>query len=261
MTQTISRKQFIQKTGVMAAGVLLSPMAFAWRPEAPTIKAIAFDGFPIFDPRPIFKTVNEMFPEKGKHLIEVWQAKQFSYQWLRVAAHQYKDFWEVTKDALDFALLQCGLYPSDKEKQLLMSQYETLNIWPDVVPALESLKRENLTLSFLSNMTPAMLKQGIQHAGIEDYFDFVISTDQKHTFKPSTAAYQMGIDILQLKKEEILFAAFAGWDMAGAKWFGYPTYWVNRLNAPLDKLDAVPDGTGKDLNDLVDFVKAYTTNK
>jgi 2-haloacid dehalogenase len=34
----------------------------------------------------------------------------------------------------------------------------------------------------------------------------------------------MEIDAFTLKREEILFAAFAGWDAAGAKWFGYPTF-------------------------------------
>ena len=32
-----------------------------------------------------------------------------------------------------------------------------------------------------------------------------------------------------------------------AKSFGYPTFWVNRLNAAPEELGVVPDGTGKDL--------------
>jgi len=35
---------------------------------------------------------------------------------------------------------------------------------------------------------------------------------------------------LGLRKEEIVFAAFGGWDAVGAKWFGYPTFWVNRAH-------------------------------
>jgi len=65
----------------------------------------------------------------------------------------------------------------------------------------------------------------------------------------------MGIDAFKLAKEEILFAAFAGWDAAGAKWFGYPTFWVNRMNAPVEELDAAPDGIGSGMADLVKFVR------
>ena len=64
-----------------------------------------------------------------------------------------------------------------------------------------------------------------------------------------------GFDAFNLKREEILFVPFAGWDAAGAKAFGYPTFWVNRRNLPMEKLGTVPDSTGKNLTDLVDFVK------
>jgi 2-haloacid dehalogenase len=43
---------------------------------------------------------------------------------------------------------------------------------------------------------------------------------------------------------------------AGAKWFGYPTFWVNRANAPAEELGIVPDGAGSGLDDLVRFVLA-----
>ena len=56
-----------------------------------------------------------------------------------------------------------------------------------------------------------------------------------------------------LKREEILFAAFAGWDAAGAKWFGFPTVWVNRLTSPAEELSVTPDVTCNDLSGLVAF--------
>jgi 2-haloacid dehalogenase len=74
--------------------------------------------------------------------------------------------------------------------------------------------------------------------------------------KPDRRAYQMGVDAFGMPKEEIAFAAFAGWDAAGAKRFGYPTFWVNRANAPLEELGIAPDGTGAGLQDLVAFARA-----
>ncbi len=64
----------------------------------------------------------------------------------------------------------------------------------------------------------------------------------------------MAADALKLKREDILFAAFAGWDVAGAKWFGYPTFWVNRLDSPMEELGAIPDASGPDMSALVRFV-------
>ncbi len=59
---------------------------------------------------------------------------------------------------------------------------------------------------------------------------------------------------LGLKKEEVAFAAFGGWDAYGAKSFGYPTYWVNRFNLPIEKLGIEPDATSNDIAGLLQFV-------
>ena len=57
-----------------------------------------------------------------------------------------------------------------------------------------------------------------------------------------------------MNAREILFVAFAGWDAAGAKTFGYPTFWVNRQHQPSEELDASPDAVGTNLNDLVAYL-------
>jgi 2-haloacid dehalogenase len=59
-----------------------------------------------------------------------------------------------------------------------------------------------------------MLDANIKNAGFEKLFDDVISTDQVCTYKPDPRAYQLGAEVLGLKRQEILFAAFAGCDAA-----------------------------------------------
>jgi 2-haloacid dehalogenase len=65
----------------------------------------------------------------------------------------------------------------------------------------------------------------------------------------------MALDAFEVKRAEILFVPFAGWDAGGAKWFGYPTFWVNRLGLPQEELGAAPDGVGRDLTDLTRFAQ------
>lgn len=256
---SISRRKFIATASIAVTGLTLSRHGFSAASPGTKFKAIAFDGFPIFDPRPVFKKALQLFPEKGKQLVEVWRTKQFSYQWLRATGNKYKNFWEVTKDALQYAAAECEIQISESDIATIMNEYTSINTWPDVIPALQDLKEQRLKLCFLTNMTEAMIRQGIKNSSTEKYFDHVISTDQIATYKPSAAAYQLGVDVLKLRKEEILFVAFASWDMAGAKWFGYPTYWVNRLNTHADQLDAEPDGVGNSLTDLVEFVRENKT--
>lgn len=220
------------------------------------VKAIVFDAFPIFDLRPIFGLAEQLFPGKGAELSNAWRTRQFEYQWLHALSRHYADFWQATEDSLRFAadLLQINL-TSDKRKEL-MGSYLELRAWPDVSSALKSLQNAGVRLAFLSNATPNILDAGIRNSRLESVFEHVLSTDKIRTYKPDPRAYQMAIDALAVRKEEVLFVAFAGWDAAGAKAFGYPTFWVNRLNSPAEQLGVFPDGVGKDLDDLVGFVNA-----
>jgi len=255
MPERINRKKFIYATGMGTASILLKPSLLPLNLNTLKLKAVFFDAFTLFDPRPIFNTVEELFPANGKQLVETWRSKQFTYQWLRVCGRKYKNFWDVTADALDYAMVKHVPSGTEKERDLIMAKYKSISAWPDVAPSLKTLKNLGMSLGILSNMTAKMLHEGIQNSELSDYFEFVISTDKKQTYKPDRDAYQMAMEQTKLEKEEILFAPFAGWDMTGAKWFGFPTFWVNRSNDPIEKLDVEPDGTGSNLNDLVAFVK------
>ena len=252
---TLNRRQVLKLMAGGTAASLLTNSVLAQAATKPGIKAIAFDAFPIFDPRPIFALVETLFPGNGKGLSKSWRIRQFQYQWLRALSGQYVDFWQATEEGLLFAVKQHKLEMSDEKREQLMNAYLNLKPWPDVVPSLKSLKDSNIRLAFLSNMTPKMLNTNMRNSGLDEYFEHVISTDSAKTYKPDPRAYQLGVDTLKLKREEIAFAAFAGWDVAGAKWFGYPTFWVNRAGFPNEELSVKADGTGKSLNQLVDFIK------
>lgn len=252
---SVDRRNFITRTTAALAATSLASSPFnLFLNYSHKFKAIAFDAFPVFDPRPVFSLVENMFPEQGKELNNVWRTKQFEYCWLRTIGKQYKNFWNITEDALVYAAKKTGADLSTQKKKDLMSQYLKLNLWEDVLPLLEELKKREIRLSFLSNMTDEMLTSCIRHSKTEQYFDHVISTDRVQSYKPDPKTYQLGIDTLKLKKEEILFVAFAGWDASGAKWFGYPAFWVNRMGSPNEELNSVPDGIGKDMNDLLNFI-------
>lgn len=253
---TFDRRQILKfMAGGVAASILTAPV-LAQGANSPSIKAIAFDGFPIFDPRPIFGLAKKLYPDQGGKLAKLWFTKIFGYTWLRTVGGHYKDFYNVIDDALTFSAenLKINLTP-DKKSQLMNAWFD-LKPWPDVKPALVLFKKNNIRLGFLSNFTEEMLRTNAKKSGIDDFFEFYLSTDRAQAYKPSPLAYQMGVNAFSLPKESIAFAAFAGWDAAGAKWFGYPTVWVNRLGNPAENLDVKPDRMGKGIDQLVNFVLA-----
>jgi 2-haloacid dehalogenase len=162
----------------------------------------------------------------------------------------YTDFWQTTQSALEFAAQSLKLELSNARREALMAGYLRLKAWPDVPGALVALRRSGRQLSILSNATEQILNVAIRNSGLDGLFYHVLSTDRVKSFKPDPRAYQLGVHALRLRKEEILFVAFAGWDVAGAKWFGYPTFWNNRQAATAERLDGRADREGASLADL-----------
>jgi 2-haloacid dehalogenase len=252
----LDRREFVQLVvGGIAASTWRAPLATAVASRQ-RVRAVAFDAFPIFDPRPILGLAEALFPGKGMELSNAWRTRQFEYQWLRTLSGHYADFWQTTEDGLVFAARQLRLDLTPDRRDQLMQAWLGLKAWPDVRPALGALKTAGLRLALLSNMTAKMLETGIGNSGLEGNFDHVLSTDTSRAHKPDPRAYRMAVDAFGLERGEIVFAAFAAWDVAGARWFGYPTFWVNRLDVPAEELGVGADGTGRGLDDLVRFVEA-----
>ena len=253
MNRYESRRGFIRMLTSFAGAALLRPthlLAASGR----GYRAVAFDGFALFDPRPIAALAARLFPGKGDQLVELWRVKQLDYQWLRALSGRYQDFWQTTESALVFAARALGLDLTGELRDRLMRAWLQLKAWPDVAPSLRKLREARLRLAPLANLTPHILDSAIVTSGLEGAFDEVISTDRARTFKPDPRAYQLGVEVLRLRREEIVFVASAGWDASGASWFGYPTFWLNRAGAPAEELHAGLAGTGREMADLLAFL-------
>ncbi len=240
-----------------------APSAWARPNPAPAasrrIKAVLFDGFPVIDPRPVAKRAEELFPGSGTALMDAWRTRQFEYAWLRTLSGSYVDFGRVTEDALVFAARQQRLELTAEKKAALLHAFLELGAWPDAPAALARLRTAGLRLAFLSNLTSAMLDAAVANARLAGVFEPHLSTDRVGAFKPDPRAYRMGLDAFGLAREEMVFVASAGWDAAGARQFGYPTFWVNRTGQAVEELGATPDGIGPDLSSLVEFVERIET--
>jgi 2-haloacid dehalogenase len=216
--------------------------------------AVAFDAFTLFDPRPVGALAEQLFPGKGEELIAAWRTRQFEYTWLRTLTRTYIDFWHVTEDALRFSARSVKLDLTPEESDRLMQAWLEIKAWSDVLPALTAMKKQGLRLAILANPTMRMLDAWIANSQLEGLFEPHLSTDRVRAFKPDPRAYQMGVDAFGVGRRNIMFAAFGGWDAAGARGFGYPTFWVNRAGAPAEELGFSPDGVGNNLIDLASFV-------
>lgn len=243
----MNRRHFLE-LGLAGAAAMALPAA-----AQPRLRAVAFDGLALFDPRPVQAVAEALFPGSGSRLLATWRTRQFEYTWLRTLSGNYADFMQVTQDALVFACKLEQLSLTDPARQRLMQAFLELTAWPDVAPVLARLRKQGLKLAPLANFTPAMMDNAITHSGLQGVFDHVLSTDRARAFKPDPRAYQMAVDAFGASKEEIAYVAFAGWDAAGAASFGFPTIWINRMNLPAEELGARPGVIGATFYDVLAF--------
>jgi 2-haloacid dehalogenase len=223
-------------------------------PVAPRFKAVAFDYFVLFDANSVVPAVEKEFPGKGAEFAKTLRGKQFEYCFLRSITHQYRDFFQVTGDALVYTAHSMSLDLKPDSRKRLLNAYLDLNPWPDAAEGLRRLRAAGVRIITIANFSSKMLKDNARHAGIEDLFDELLSTEGNQSYKPENSAYGLGLDHLGLKKQDVVFAAFGAWDYYGAKTFGYPTYWVNRFHLPAEELGAEPDGSSDSMEGLLRFV-------
>ncbi len=183
----------------------------------------------------------------------LWRTKQLEYTWLRTLMGRYIDFWEVTGDALDFALDTSGISDSQLRDDLLQA-YLSLSCYSEVPEVLEQLKKRHIRCAILSNGSPEMLAAAVKNAGLESSFDAVLSVDQIRIYKPDPRVYQQAVDALGLEASEIAFQSSNAWDAAGASAFGFQVVWVNRFGQKAERLGVSVSAELPDLSGLPELL-------
>jgi 2-haloacid dehalogenase len=186
-------------------------------------------------------------------LSTLWRDKQLQYTWLRAIQGRHVDFWQVTGDALDFALESLGLTdPVLRER--LMRLYLTLDAHPDAPEALGQLRRAGLATAILSNGSPAMLAAVVRNAGLGDLLDHVLSVEEAGVYKPHSRVYQLAVDRLAVPPREIAFISSNGWDAWAGSAFGMRAIWCNRQSQTRERLPGAPDREIHALSELPPLV-------
>jgi 2-haloacid dehalogenase len=205
------------------------------------VRACVFDAYgTLFDVASAAQACRNLIGENAEPLAVLWREKQLQYTWLRAVQGHHADFWQVTGDALDFALERLGLQ-GEALRQQLMSLYLTLAPYPEVPDVLARLKTAGLRVAILSNGSPHMLHSAVTGAGLDGLIDTVLSVEEVGVYKPHSKVYQLALDRLSLAAPAISFQSSNGWDAYAASAFGMKVVWCNRFGQPRERLPGAPD--------------------
>lgn len=164
----------------------------------------------------------------------LWRQRQLEYSWTRGVMGHYADFWQLTIEALDFALQTYGLDGRPGLKERLLNAYFELKAYPDAVTTLETLKSQGHVTAILSNGSNDMLQGAISAGNLGGVLDACISADDIKIYKPDPRVYQLACDRLGVRPDEVCFVSSNAWDVAGAAAFGFNAIRINRTDAPLE---------------------------
>lgn len=220
------------------------------------IRACFFDAYgTLFDVNAAARALTSELGDSWQPLAETWRSKQLSYSWLRSLMGQHVDFWQLTGDALDFAM-EAHAVAGAGLRQRLMDLYFNLACFPEVPAMLQKLKRAGLVTGILSNGSPAMLEAACRTAGLDGLLDHVLSVEDVGIFKPDMRIYRMVTDRTGLPAAAIAFHSSNGWDIHAGKTFGFHAIWINRSGQPRERLPNPPDLVLHDLTGVPDAVGA-----
>jgi 2-haloacid dehalogenase len=222
------------------------------------IEACVFDAYgTLFDVSSVARGARDALGDQWQALSDLWRTKQLQYTWLRGLAGHHADFWQVTGDALDYAMTTLKIVDVDLRDRL-MHLYLGLSAYPEVPQTLQGLRSQGMKLAILSNGTPKMLASAVRNAGIDNLFDAVLSVEEVGVYKPHPSAYGLATGRLQIPPAKICFLSSNSWDAFSAKAFGYRVLWCNRFGQVPEHIPETPDGEIADLSGLPDLLKINT---
>ena len=218
------------------------------------IKVCIFDAYgTLFDVNAACRELSKEVGEQWQELATLWRLRQVEYTWLRNSMNEYKNFWNITEDALEYAMETLNM-KNEELKNKLLDLYLKLEAYPEVEKVLMQLKKEGYQTGILSNGSEEMLASAVKNAKLENLLDKVLSVEKCKVYKPSSKVYDLVEKEFKINKINCAFFSSNAWDMHAAAHYGFKTIWVNRFEGNLEKLPGKPYKIVQTLEKIIDIL-------
>lgn len=231
--------------------------------EAAMPDAIGFDVYgTLVDPLAMDEHLYSVAGEElAAPLAALWRQKQLEYTFRRGLMRDYQNFDVCTRDALLYAARHFAIEIDDKQQAMLIDRYQHLKPFPDVIPAMKTLRERGHRLVAFSNGVAATLEDLLNRAGVLSYLDDIVSVDEISTFKPNPDVYLHLAGRVDRSPGETWLLSSNYWDITGARATGLRAAWVHRDPKVIpDPWGVEPDLVVKDLNEFCEWMKAMYEN-
>ena len=219
------------------------------------VQVVVFDAYgTLFDTAtPIQKHLG-VLGDKAAELAKLWRAKQLEYSWIRSLVGAHADFWQVSRDALDYAFEALEINEVGLAEEL-MTDLLALETFPDAAAAVQALRSRGKRLAILSNGSPSMLDTMLRRVGWDKTFEYVLSVEEVGIYKPSRRVYRLAMQKFGLQDApSVCFVSGNGWDAHSAAQFGFQAVRIKRSAIPDDRLPGKLAASITNLSELNELV-------
>ena len=219
------------------------------------VQVVVFDAYgTLFDTAsPIQKHLG-VLGDKAAELAKLWRAKQLEYSWIRSLVGAHADFWQVSRDALDYAFEALEINEVGLAEEL-MTDLLALEPYADAISGVQALRTRGKRLAILSNGSPSMLDTMIRRVGWDKTFEYVLSVEEVGIYKPSRRVYRLAMQKFGLQDApSVCFVSGNGWDANSAAQFGFQAVRIKRSAIPDDRLPGKLAGVITNLAQLNELV-------
>jgi 2-haloacid dehalogenase len=182
-----------------------------------------------------------------------WFARLLHGSLVATLTDSYEDFGSLAGRSLEAVAFRRGHTLSDEDRDGILGAMRTLPAYPEVPDALAKLRAAGFPLATLTNSSLQMARAQLEHAGILDLFDHVLSVEDVRRYKPAPEPYRMAAARLRVPPSEMRMVAAHDWDVWGAKRAGCAAAYVARSDVPF-VLGEPPGVVGVDLSAVADAI-------
>jgi 2-haloacid dehalogenase len=180
----------------------------------------------LLDMSPLKQSINQAL--NNDWAFDIWFPSLLQYSLVETCIGTYHDFSKIAAATFRMTASKFELNFTEEEIKEILSPISTLKPHTDVVKALSLLKENKMKMIALTNGKPKVAQRQLKYAGIDHFFDEVISVEVVKKYKPHPDTYQYVLNKYSVNADRAMMIAAHGWDIAGAQQSGLQTAFIGR---------------------------------
>ncbi len=208
----------------------------------------------LLDLAPVKQSINDLLLDESSATL--WFSTMLHHSLVMTVSGRYTDLMEIGAAVLQMLARNRDIALKADDAKEVLGGMRSLSPHPDVVPALERLKRGGYRLATLTNSSKAGVKAQLEHAALAGFFEQQLSVETPQLFKPHRSVYEWAAREMNAAPAECMLVAAHGWDVAGAKWAGLQAAFIARPGQQIFPLADAPEIDVADFTALADALGA-----